>query len=65
MAQTLAGIYYFLDLPSASFDDGSLQLNSGGAAASTPLNAPNAQGRYLAASGTGIRLSGKRHQQVK
>jgi len=74
--QTIAGIYYLLDFPSASFADGSAALittNSQGGFlgrvsendVTAALKTANAQGRYLAGSGTGIRLSGKNRQQVE
>ena len=74
--QTIAGIYYFLDFPSAAFTNGSAALiatdNRGGFlgrvienGVTADLKSPGSQGRYLAGSGTGIRLSGKNHQQVE
>ena len=74
--QTIAGIYYLLDFPSAAFTNGSAVLittnGQGGFLGrvtendvTAALNTPNAQGRYLAGSGTGIRLSGKNRQQVE
>jgi len=65
--QTIGGIYYFLVLPSAIFNsaDATAQLLGGQDAAAVPLTTPGAQGRYLKASGTGIRLSGENHQWVE
>ena len=63
--QTIGGIYYFLVLPSDDFTDGTVQLIGGKAASATPLKNPDGQGRFLTGSGTGVRLSGKNHQQVE
>jgi O-glycosyl hydrolase len=63
--QTIGGIYYFLILPAGDFADGTAQLIGGSDAASAALRTLNNQGRYLSGSGTGIRLSGKKHEQVE
>jgi hypothetical protein len=74
--QTIAGIYYFLDLPLDAFANGSAAIipktRQGGFLGSVVdkdvsagLKTPDAQGRYLAGSGAGIRLSGKNHRQVE
>jgi len=76
--QSIAGIYYFLDLPTEAFADGTAQLIgnpfSAGIingreprkeAAPTPLKTPNAQGRYLEGTNWGIHFSGKNHQVVE
>jgi len=77
-AQTIAGIYYFLELPSEVFADGTAQLiadplgggpsdrrsGRGSDPAPIPLKTLNAQGRNPAGTGAILRLSGKNHQQV-
>jgi hypothetical protein len=62
--QTIAGIYYFLDLPSEAFAGGNAQPLDGGDTLARPLKTPSAQGRYFTASATGFRFSGKNHQEV-
>jgi hypothetical protein len=63
--QTVGGIYYFLVLPSGDFAEGNAQLIGGKDTASAPLKTPNGQGQFLRGSATGIRLSGKNHEQVE
>jgi hypothetical protein len=66
--QTIAGIYYFLELPADTFADGDtvvIPATWTGLSLPPPQKTPSAPGRSLAAFGTGVRFSGKNHQLVE
>jgi O-glycosyl hydrolase len=63
--QTVGGIYYLLDFPARDFADGALELPTNGDYRLVPLKTPGREGRYMSASSTAFRLSGKNHQQVE